>query len=202
MRSGVCIYSNQKGSATIWIRALPSAGGGAAVLLVEIGSISGGISDEQTDTAEGAAERGQTCSSGRRSSVGRRRCLHRSTQVDFSSRYDINSHFSIHGRFKEQVLDGVDCGRRFPLGVHAKWQPAEVRCRGRPHGVAAPFGCCNLAPQTQPQLLRDCKCAYTQSRQDSATMAMPTHFRRNRTAPSCRNDSAIHLEMAVLYIQI
>jgi iron complex outermembrane receptor protein len=54
--------------------------------------------------------------------------------VDFSSSYDINSHFNVcfealnlnsgtfstHGRFKEQVLDGVDFGRRFTLGVHAK----------------------------------------------------------------------------------
>jgi len=73
--------------------------------------------------------------------------------VDFSSSYDINSHsnvcieaialndemFNTHGRFEEQVLDVVDFGRRFTLGVHAKSSPAEVRCRGRPHGVAAPF---------------------------------------------------------------
>lgn len=60
---------------------------------------------------------------------------HRSTQVDFSSSYDINSHsnvcfeaiglndemFNTHGRFKEQVLDVVDFGRRFTLGVDPKW---------------------------------------------------------------------------------
>jgi iron complex outermembrane recepter protein len=57
-----------------------------------------------------------------------------STQVDFSSSYDINNHFNVyfeainlndstfstHGRFKDQVLDVVDFGRRFTLGVHAK----------------------------------------------------------------------------------
>jgi iron complex outermembrane recepter protein len=56
-------------------------------------------------------------------------------QVDFSSSYDSNSHcnvyfeainltdetFNTHGRFKEQVLDVVDFGRRSTLGVHAKW---------------------------------------------------------------------------------
>jgi iron complex outermembrane recepter protein len=55
--------------------------------------------------------------------------------VDFSSSYDSNSHcnvyfeainlndetFNTHGRFKEQVLDVVDFGRRFTLGVYAKW---------------------------------------------------------------------------------
>jgi len=41
--------------------------------------------------------------------------------VDFSSSYDIYNHLSTHGRFKEQVLDLVDFGRRFTLGVHAKW---------------------------------------------------------------------------------
>jgi hypothetical protein len=58
--------------------------------------------------------------------------------VDFNSSYDINSHFNVcfaainltinlnsgtfstHGRFKEQVLDRVDFGRRFTLGVDAK----------------------------------------------------------------------------------
>ncbi len=57
------------------------------------------------------------------------------TQVDFSTSYDINSHFNVyfealnlndstfstHGRFKEQLLDAVDFGRTFTLGVHAKF---------------------------------------------------------------------------------
>jgi len=56
------------------------------------------------------------------------------TYVDFSTSYDINRHFNIyfealnltnqvyatHGRFNEQVLDVVDTGRQFTLGVHAK----------------------------------------------------------------------------------
>jgi hypothetical protein len=72
-----------------------------------------------------AAERGR----------GQRLRRHTSTQVDFSSSYDINSHcnvcfeafnfndetFNTHGRLEEQVLDVVDFGRRFTLGVHAKW---------------------------------------------------------------------------------
>jgi iron complex outermembrane recepter protein len=57
-----------------------------------------------------------------------------STQVDFSAQYDINKNFSVyfealnlndetystHGRFSEQVLDVIDYGRRFTLGVHVK----------------------------------------------------------------------------------
>jgi iron complex outermembrane receptor protein len=56
------------------------------------------------------------------------------TYVDFSTSYQINKHFSVyftainltdqvystHGRFTEQVLDVVDTGRQFTLGVHAK----------------------------------------------------------------------------------
>jgi outer membrane receptor protein involved in Fe transport len=56
------------------------------------------------------------------------------TYVDFSTSYDINKHFSVyfeglnltdqaystHGRFKEQILDVVDTGRLFTLGVRAK----------------------------------------------------------------------------------
>ena len=56
------------------------------------------------------------------------------TYVDFSTSYEINKHFNIyfealnltdqayatHGRFKEQVLDVVDTGRLFTLGVHMK----------------------------------------------------------------------------------
>jgi len=56
------------------------------------------------------------------------------TYVDFSTSYEINRHFNIyfvasnltdqvystHGRFAEQVLDVVDTGRQFTLGVHAK----------------------------------------------------------------------------------
>jgi iron complex outermembrane recepter protein len=56
------------------------------------------------------------------------------TYVDFSTSYDINRHFSVyfeglnltdqaystHGRFKEQILDVVDTGRLFTLGVRAK----------------------------------------------------------------------------------
>ena len=56
------------------------------------------------------------------------------TYVDFSTSYDINRHlnvyftaqnltdqiYSTHGRFKEQVLDIVDAGRTFTLGVHFK----------------------------------------------------------------------------------
>jgi iron complex outermembrane receptor protein len=56
------------------------------------------------------------------------------TYVDFSTSYEINRHFNVyfealnltdqaystHGRFKEQVLDVVDNGRQFTLGVHAK----------------------------------------------------------------------------------
>jgi iron complex outermembrane recepter protein len=56
------------------------------------------------------------------------------TYVDFSTSYDINRHFSVyfealnltdqiystHGRFAEQILDVVDTGRMFTLGVHAK----------------------------------------------------------------------------------
>jgi iron complex outermembrane recepter protein len=56
------------------------------------------------------------------------------TYVDFSTSYEINRHFNVyfealnltdqayatHGRFKEQVLDVVDTGRTFTLGIHAK----------------------------------------------------------------------------------
>jgi iron complex outermembrane recepter protein len=56
------------------------------------------------------------------------------TYVDFSTSYDINRHFSVyfealnltdqiystHGRYREQLLDVVDTGRMFTLGVHAK----------------------------------------------------------------------------------
>ena len=56
------------------------------------------------------------------------------TYVDFSTSYDINRHISVyfeglnltdqaystHGRFKEQILDVVDTGRLFTLGVRAK----------------------------------------------------------------------------------
>jgi hypothetical protein len=103
--------------------------------------LSRGVSDEQQDTAERAAERGQKCSSGGRSSgvspYGTSVSAFAVTgaQVDFSSSYDINSHFNVcfealslndgtfntHGRFKEQVLDVVEFGRRFALGVNAKW---------------------------------------------------------------------------------
>ncbi len=55
-------------------------------------------------------------------------------QADFSSSYDITEQFNIffealnlndatystHGRFKEQLLDAVDYGRTFRLGVHFK----------------------------------------------------------------------------------
>ncbi|HEU4548629.1 MAG TPA: TonB-dependent receptor [Rhizomicrobium sp.] len=58
-----------------------------------------------------------------------------STQVDFSTSYDIspslyvyfsaqnlnNATFSTHGRFSEQLLDMVDYGRRFTLGLHFKY---------------------------------------------------------------------------------
>ncbi|HTB88832.1 MAG TPA: TonB-dependent receptor [Steroidobacteraceae bacterium] len=56
------------------------------------------------------------------------------TYVDFSTSYQINRHlnvyftalnltdqvYSTHGRFSEQVLDVVDTGRQFTLGIHAK----------------------------------------------------------------------------------
>jgi iron complex outermembrane recepter protein len=56
------------------------------------------------------------------------------TYVDFSTSYDFNKHFSVyfeglnltdqaystHGRYKEQILDVVDSGRLFTLGVRAK----------------------------------------------------------------------------------
>ena len=56
------------------------------------------------------------------------------TYVDFSTSYQINRHFSVyftalnltdqiystHGRFSEQILDVVDTGRQFTLGIHAK----------------------------------------------------------------------------------
>jgi len=56
------------------------------------------------------------------------------TYVDFSTSYDINRHFNVyfealnltnetfstHGRFSEQVLDVVDTGKMFTLGVHFK----------------------------------------------------------------------------------
>jgi TonB-dependent receptor len=57
------------------------------------------------------------------------------TQIDFSTSYDITDNINIyaeglnlndstyatHGRFKEQLLDAVDYGRRFTLGVHFKF---------------------------------------------------------------------------------
>lgn len=57
------------------------------------------------------------------------------TYVDFSGGYEINRNFSItveglnltnetystHGRFQDQVLDIVDNGRRYSLGVHVKF---------------------------------------------------------------------------------
>lgn len=60
--------------------------------------------------------------------------VNKNTQVDFSTSYDVNQHlsvyfeglnlnnstFSTHGRFSEQLLDAVDFGRRFTLGVHLK----------------------------------------------------------------------------------
>jgi iron complex outermembrane recepter protein len=56
------------------------------------------------------------------------------TYVDFSTSYEINRHFNVyfvaqnltdqayatHGRYSEQVLDVVDTGRLFTLGVHLK----------------------------------------------------------------------------------
>jgi iron complex outermembrane recepter protein len=56
------------------------------------------------------------------------------TYVDLSTSYEINRHFSVyftalnltdqvystHGRFSEQILDVVDTGRQFNLGVHFK----------------------------------------------------------------------------------
>jgi iron complex outermembrane recepter protein len=56
------------------------------------------------------------------------------TYVDFSTSYDFNKHFSVyfeglnltdqaystHGRYKEQILDVVDTGRLFTVGVRAK----------------------------------------------------------------------------------
>ena len=58
-----------------------------------------------------------------------------STYLDLSAAYDINAHlsvfagaqnlthevFSTHGRFKEQLLDVVDTGRSFNLGMHFKF---------------------------------------------------------------------------------
>ncbi len=58
-----------------------------------------------------------------------------STQIDFSTSYDISSSlyvyfsaqnlnnaiFSTHGRFAEQLLDMVDYGRRFTVGLHFKY---------------------------------------------------------------------------------
>jgi TonB-dependent receptor len=57
-----------------------------------------------------------------------------STQIDFSTSYDITEQFNVyftaqnltdanystHGRYSEQVLDVVDYGRRFTLGLHFK----------------------------------------------------------------------------------
>jgi iron complex outermembrane recepter protein len=56
------------------------------------------------------------------------------TYVDFSTSYQINRHFNVyftalnltnqiystHGRFSEQILDVVETGRQFTLGIHAK----------------------------------------------------------------------------------
>ncbi len=58
-----------------------------------------------------------------------------STQIDFSTSYDITDQlnvyltaqnlndatFSTHGRYAEQVLDVVDYGRRFTIGLHYKY---------------------------------------------------------------------------------
>jgi TonB-dependent receptor len=58
-----------------------------------------------------------------------------STQLDFSTSYDFLTHYGVyfealnlnnetystHGRFKEQVLDVIDYGRRYTLGVRAKF---------------------------------------------------------------------------------
>jgi iron complex outermembrane receptor protein len=60
--------------------------------------------------------------------------LEASTEVDFSTQYDINSHLSAYfealnltdaqyhttGRFQNQLLNWVDYGRSFQIGVHAK----------------------------------------------------------------------------------
>jgi iron complex outermembrane recepter protein len=57
------------------------------------------------------------------------------TRVDLSTSYDVNSHLNVYfealnltddvfatrGRFSEQILDVVDTGRTFTLGVHAKF---------------------------------------------------------------------------------
>ena len=57
------------------------------------------------------------------------------TQLDFSTSYDITSQFNVyftaqnlndatfstHGRYAEQVLDVIDYGRRFTMGVHYKF---------------------------------------------------------------------------------
>ena len=54
--------------------------------------------------------------------------------MDFSTSYDFNRHFNVyfealnltdqaystHGRFREQILDVVDTGRLYTLGVHGK----------------------------------------------------------------------------------
>jgi iron complex outermembrane recepter protein len=104
-------------------------------------SLSRGFSDEQQDTAERDAERDHKCSSGGPSSglsphgTSVSSFAVTGAQADFSSSYDSNSHcnvcfealsrndetFNTHGRFKEQVLDVVEFGRRFALGVYAKW---------------------------------------------------------------------------------
>ena len=60
--------------------------------------------------------------------------MNANTQIDFSTSYDITSQFNVyftaqnlndatfstHGRFSEQLLDVVDYGRRFTLGLHFK----------------------------------------------------------------------------------
>jgi iron complex outermembrane recepter protein len=57
------------------------------------------------------------------------------TRLDLSTSYDVNSHLNVYfealnltndvfatrGRFSEQILDVVDTGRTFTLGVHAKF---------------------------------------------------------------------------------
>ena len=57
------------------------------------------------------------------------------TQIDFSTSYDVtsrlniyfsaqnlnNATFSTYGRFSEQLLDAVDYGRRFTVGVHFRY---------------------------------------------------------------------------------
>ena len=60
--------------------------------------------------------------------------MNATTYVDFSTSYDFNRHFNVyfealnltdqaystHGRFTEQILDVVDTGRMYTLGVRGK----------------------------------------------------------------------------------